>query len=114
MNARSSAPGRARAMVTLLALGGYLILTGLALLLPFGLSAYSIQNDVYMANLFLAPLFGLVGVILLLIGAVLSLRAPATRGRWLWARALLLAIAGAGVVVGATFVFGGHYESFPP
>ncbi|HEX8730493.1 MAG TPA: hypothetical protein VF725_00425 [Ktedonobacterales bacterium] len=114
MNARNSAPRSARAITVLLALGGYLIFTGLALLLPFGLSSLSIQNDVYMANLFLAPLFGLVGAVVLLIGAVLFLRAPAMRGRLLWARALLLAIIGAGVVVGATFVFGGHYESFPP
>lgn len=114
MNARNTMPGRARAITVLLALGGYLILTGLALLLPFGLSSFAIQNDVYMANLFLAPLFGLVGVVLLLIGAALSLRATATRGRWLWARALLLAIIGAGVMIGATFLLGGHYESFPP
>jgi hypothetical protein len=106
-------PAGLRAATALLATGGFALLAGAVFLLPFALSAYAIQNDVYMSNLFLAPLFILAGGIAVVVGLVLLLRSHAPRrdtGR-AGMRALLLAALGAGAVAAASFLFGGRYES---
>jgi len=119
MNAEHRLPGHTnpsgggRASVALLALGGYFVLAGGIFYLPFALSPNAIQNDVYMTNLFLAPVFVLGGVLLLLVGLALFARSPEPqRGRWM--RALPPALVGAGVTAVAAFLVGGRYESFPP
>jgi hypothetical protein len=97
-----------------LALSAFLLLTGGVLLLPFALSPNAIQNDVYMANLFLLPLFVIGSIVFLLVGVLRNFRVPAERrAPWPWARALLLAVVGAAAVVGASFLVGGQYASVP-
>ncbi|HEU0028060.1 MAG TPA: hypothetical protein VFQ25_13175 [Ktedonobacterales bacterium] len=109
------APGL-RVASALLAAGGFALLAGAVFLLPFALSPYAIQNDVYMANLFLAPLFILAGGICIVVGLVLLARSRGPRrdaGR-VGMRALLLAALGAAAVAAASFLFGGRYESMGP
>lgn len=97
------------------ALGAFLTLAVGVFLLPFFLSPYAIQNDVYMANLFLAPLFLLAGIVGLLTGAISLYRSARPLGvGQVWLRALVIAVVGAGVVTIASWLVGGRFESFPP
>jgi hypothetical protein len=61
------ASGR-RLIGALLATGGYALLAGEVLQLPFVLSSYAIQNDVYLGNYCLAPLFVVGGASSVLVG----------------------------------------------
>lgn len=115
LSSRQTLPMRSRLIVGFAALGGFAVLVSGELFLPFALSQYAIQNDVYMSNLFLGPVFAFIGVVGLFIGGLLSLRqSGAYRLGRLWLRALALAVVGAGVVAIAALLFGGHYESYPP
>lgn len=114
---RATPPRSVRLSIAMVTLSVFLMCVGVVFYLPFFLSPNAIQNDVYMSNLFLAPPFAAGGLVLLFVGSMLFLRsaeARRMRGRGLWARAMLLALAGAGVVTGASFLVGGRYESFPP
>ncbi len=114
MNPQSGSTSGARFTTATLALSVFLLLTGGVLLLPFALSQNAIQNDVYMSNLFLAPLFVVASVTLLLIGVWRIFRISAERrARLPWTRALLIAVVGAGAVAGASFLVGGQYASVP-
>lgn len=117
MNTRTpdGASTRARLTAAILALGAFMLLTSGLFLYPFAFSPYSIQNDVYMANLFLSPPIALGGLILLLIGVISALRAAHTQGRrWQWLRPLVIAALGTVIVALASPLIGGHYESYPP
>lgn len=105
-----------RAMTALLAIGGSALLSGGVFLLPFALSPNAIQNDVYMTNLFLSPLFLVVGAASLVVGFIWMTVSHELRRHAQWARgrALLLAVVGAALVTVASFLFGGQYESFGP
>lgn len=114
---RATPPGSVRLSIAIVTLSLFLLFVGVVFFLPFFLSPSAIQNDVYMSNLFLAPPFAAGGLVLLFVGLVLFLRSAAAqrmRGRGLWARTMLLALLGAGIVAVASFLVGGHYESFPP
>jgi drug/metabolite transporter (DMT)-like permease len=81
--------------VALLASGGFLLLAGALFATPFLLNTRSQENDVFLANLFLAPLISLVGSLLYLVAlrrlglsilpllALLVLNVAALTG-WLW------------------------------
>jgi hypothetical protein len=102
------------ASAALIAVGAYTILVGIVILLPFALSSYSLQNDVYMTNLFLSPLYFLFGVFCIVAGLVVLRRSRTTRGAALrvgWHTAIL-AILGAVAVTGTTFLLGGQYVSY--
>ncbi len=108
-------PTRARLAAVVLALGAFMLLASGEFLFPFVFSPNSIQNDVYMANLFLAPPIALLGLILLVAGVITGVRTAHMRGqRWQWRRPLLIAVLGAAVVAVASPLVGGHYESYPP
>jgi hypothetical protein len=111
---RSITSAASPASAALIAVGAYAILVGAVFLLPFALSSYSIQNDVYMTNFFLSPLFFLFGAFCILIGLVAMRRSRTVRDAALQAgwHAALLAILGAVTITGATFLVGGQYESF--
>lgn len=114
MNPQNGPASGVRFIIATLALSVFLLLTGGVLLLPFALSSNAIQNDVYMSNLFLAPLFVVASVALLLVSIWRIFRIPAERrARLPWARALLIAVVGAGAVAGASFLVGGQYASIP-
>lgn len=114
MNPQNGPASGVRFIIATLALSVFLLLTGGVLLLPFALSSNAIQNDVYMSNLFLAPLFVVASVALLLVSVWRIFRIPAERrARLPWARALLIAVVGAGAVAGASFLVGGQYASIP-
>lgn len=104
------------ALAATLGTGSFAVLVGGEFLLPFAVSPYAIQNDVYMGNLFIGPVFVVVGGIGVLVGLVgLSLtRGLGRRGWWLGLRALLLAIVGAAIVALATLLFGGRFHSEGP
>jgi len=95
-----------------LALGGYLLLTGALFLSPFLLSQNAIANDVFMANLFIAPVYVVLGILLFL-GGLLG-----ARGNWRtgWGsspwQALLLALAGGGVLLLVYALSGSRYYAF--
>lgn len=120
-NERPGAPGTGhsaglRIGFALLATGGFLLLAGAVFLLPFALSPYAIQNDVYGYNLFLAPAMLLLGVVLAVVGfvtVILSRGSPGSMRRVL-GRAAMLAVAGAVVITIADFVFGGKFVSYGP
>lgn len=117
MNTRTpdGVPPRARVATALLALGAFALVTSALFLFPFAYSPYAIQNDVYMANLFLAPPIALFGLILLAAGVIGGVRTAHTQGRrWLWWRPLIIAALGAAVVAAVSPLVGGHYESYPP
>lgn len=108
-------PPRARVATAVLALGAFALVTSALFLFPFAYSPYAIQNDVYMANLFLAPPIALGGLILLVAGAIgVSRSAHASGRRWLWRRPLVIAALGAAVVAALSPLVGGRYESYPP
>lgn len=118
---RSGAPGTGhsaglRMGFALLAAGGFLLLAGAVFLLPFALSRYAIQNDVYMSNLFLAPAMLLLGVVLAIVGFVTVILSRGSRGvmRRVLGRAAMLAVAGGVVITIADFVFGGKFVSYGP
>jgi hypothetical protein len=101
-----------RLIAGFVALGAFTLLAAGVFLSPFALSPNAIQNDVYMTNIFLGPLFALVGVGCLLIGGLLSLWRSRTPGlSRLWLRALALAVGGAVVVAVAYALFGGRFYS---
>ncbi|HEX8997822.1 MAG TPA: hypothetical protein VF812_17470 [Ktedonobacterales bacterium] len=104
----------ARFGAALLSLGIFAVLAGGLFLLPFVVTSYAIQNDVYMTNLFLSPVFVAVGVVCALIGMVV-MRVSSRAGSLprLALRPLALAVVGLGVVAVASALFGGRYESFP-
>ena len=115
MRTPDGASTRARLAAAILALGGFALLTSGEFLFPFAFSPYAIQNDVYMANLFLTPPIALLGFILLVAGVIGGVRTAHLRGqRWQWLRPLAIAALGAAVVAIASPLVGGHYESFPP
>jgi hypothetical protein len=110
----SAGRGVARAAAGLLSAGVYGLLAGGLVLLPFALSPYAIQNDVYMGNLFLGLPLLAVGAILAFGGLVAVGRSPGGT-RWRLAGGeLLLAAAGAGVLALAYVLFGGRYVSVGP
>jgi hypothetical protein len=76
MNTKPTSGQRAQVMASaLFATAMFLMLSAVVFLTPFVVSPYAQQNDVYMGNLFLAPLIFLLGSILLLISlAALGLR----------------------------------------
>lgn len=120
-NERPSARGAGhstglRIGLALLATGGFLLLAGAVFLLPFALSPYPIQNDVYMSNLFLSPAMLLLGVILTIVGFVTVILGRGSRGAmpWVLGRAVTLAVAGGVVIAAANFLFGGQYVSYGP
>jgi hypothetical protein len=98
-----------------LAAGGYALLVGGIFLLPFVLSPYAIQNDVYMGNLFLGYPLVAAGCAGALVGLLVLVLVPDLRHyAWQWgSRAVLLAVLGAVVVAGAEWLFGGQYSSVP-
>jgi hypothetical protein len=157
--------GVSRTMVGLLAAGSYAGLVGVVFLSPFLISANASANDVFLSNLFVGPLYYLVGSTLLIVslaglgfnrGLVLALAlvnpvvvvalsawlannsglfggrfyaAPTVadagiliaasafvagaHNQWrAWGQALLLAVAGAGVVTLASYLFGTRYYAF--
>lgn len=63
----ASAQTVARHAVALLACGGFLLLAGALFATPFLLSSRAQENDVFLVNLFLAPLISLLGGLLSLI-----------------------------------------------
>ena len=67
--AQSSAPAQtmSRHTVALLASGGFLLLAGALFATPFLLSSRAQENDVFLANLFLAPLISLLGGLLYIV-----------------------------------------------
>ncbi len=107
---------RQRFVCALLAVGGYTLLAGGVFLLPFALSPNAIQNDVYMTNFFLSPLFLVVGAACLVVGFLIVTVARGLRfqARTLLSRALLLAVVGAALTLGASFLFGGKFEPLGP
>jgi hypothetical protein len=103
------APRTAHHAVAYLALGSYALLVAGVYLSPFLLSPRARQNGVFLSNLFLGSLCGLLGAVVFLIGVSLTLlRLPG----WVWGRALLLAGAGAAVVTAGYAVFGSRYYAF--
>jgi hypothetical protein len=99
----------AHSVLAPLALGLYALLVGSVYLVPFLFTQEAQQNDAFLTNLFLGPLCGLFGILLLLIGvSVARLRTP----RWVWDRALVLAAAGAGLVSAGYALFGGRFYAF--
>jgi hypothetical protein len=84
-----------RHSVAQLATGGFLLLAGALFATPFLLNTRAQENDVFFANLFLAPLISLLGTLLylfalrrlglsiLLLLALLVLNVAALTG-WLW------------------------------
>jgi hypothetical protein len=102
-----------RLAMAFVATGGFALLVGGIFLLPFVLSPYAIQNDVYMGNLFLGyPLLAL-GCAGVFVGLLILILVPRLRHHvWRWGkRAVLLSALGA-LVVGATdWLFGGRYIS---
>jgi hypothetical protein len=115
----SGAPGGVRAAAALITLGVYTALVCVIYLSPFALSSSAIQNDVYMSNLFLSAPLALAGVVCMASGGIIALRAR-SRGSMgprmglVAARALLVALVGAGVVAVAYALFGGRFHSFGP
>jgi hypothetical protein len=94
-----------------LATGAFTFLVGGIFLLPFLLSPYAIQNDVYMGNLFLGYPFMAVGCVGAFVGVLILIMVPDLRHhalRW-GSRAVLLAVLGALVVAGANWLLGGQY-----
>ena len=84
-----------RHVVAQLATGGFLLLAGALFALPFLLNSRAQENDVFLTNLFLAPLISLLGSVLYLIAlrgfglsiawlvALLVIAVAALTG-WLW------------------------------
>jgi hypothetical protein len=99
------------AALALLATGGFIVLSALIFLFPFALSPNAIQNDVYMANLF-------IGAPLLVIGGMLSAASFLfARGQVRlqgWRQALLLSAAGGGLLALLYVFLGGRYSSVGP
>ncbi len=104
--------GPSRLAVASLAMGGYLLLAGIVFQSPFLRASRAIQNDVFLTNLFIAPLYCVLGGLLLLAG-LLGARGHWRRGRGsaLW-RPLLLAVAGAGVLLLVYYLFGSRYYAY--
>ncbi|HZC05890.1 MAG TPA: hypothetical protein VE338_09625 [Ktedonobacterales bacterium] len=112
---RAALSTRLRVGSGLVALGEFALLTSAVWLSPFAFSPYAIQNDVYMANMFLAPPTALVGVVAAGVGVIFVLRAPERRRIGLvWVRALLIAAVGAGALALVYELFGGQYHSVGP
>ena len=103
-----------RTTTVLLASGGFALLTGGLFLLPFVITTTAIQNDVYMGNYLIGPLFLVAGGICLAMGLLSLGMAHAGHRRILLMRALLLAVAGAVAVAVANLLFGGRYYSVGP
>ncbi len=115
-NHGTRATAGARVVSALLAIGAFAVLAGGILLLPFALTPDAIQNDVYMGNLFLAPVFLVVGAGSFVGGLPGLVRSPGLQGQrgGLLTRALLLAVLGGVGVALATFLVGGRYTSVGP
>lgn len=105
-----------RVVSVLLATGGFLLLAGGVFLLPFALSPYAIQNDVYIGNYVVGPLVLVVGAVGVLGGLLGLSRSRRLRGHrtGVVARALLLAFAGGAALTIAMFLVGGRYHSVGP
>lgn len=107
-----------RRACALLATGAFALLAGVVFMMPFALSPYANQNDVYLGNYSCAPVFFVWSVLGVVAGL---LRLGRSREEYvrehrlgMIARALLLAIVGAAGVVIATFLLGGRYTSIGP
>ncbi len=104
--------GSSRLAVVSLAMGGYLLLAGIVFQSPFLLASRAIQNDVFLTNLFIAPVYCALGGLLLLAGLLIARsHRRRRRGSELW-RALLLAVAGAGVLLLVYYLFGSRYYAY--
>lgn len=95
----------------MLAAGGFIVLSAVIFLSPFVLSPYAIQNDVYMANLFIGPPVLVVGGVLVLIGLLV---AHFQRRATAWGPALLLIVVAGGLLAVLYALAGGHYVSYGP
>lgn len=84
-----------RHTIALLATGGFLLLAGALFAAPFLLNAGATGNDVFLTNLFLAPLISLLGSLLYILGLrrlglsvalilILTVVNLATLTSWLW------------------------------
>ncbi len=115
-NHGTRATAGARVVSALLATGAFAVLAGGILLLPFALSPYATQNDVYLGNYFLAPVFLVVGAGCFVGGLFGLVRSSGLQGQrgGLLVRALLLALLGGASVALATFLVGGRYTSVGP
>lgn len=118
---RQESPRGVRAFTLLLAVGVYIILSGLVFLSPLVLNPTANQNDVYMSNLFLAPPITALGVLCLLVGWIGMWRqVHAGRASRIGRRPVIIAALGAVVMLALYLVFGGHYVngynvmSWPP
>jgi hypothetical protein len=102
-----------RVATALLATGGFALLVGGIFLLPFVLSLYPIQNDVYMGNLFLGYPLLAAGCATAFVGLMILILVPRLRHHaWGFGwRATLLAVLGALVVSAADWMIGGRYSS---
>jgi hypothetical protein len=115
----SEASGDVRAGAALITLGAYAALVCLIFLSPFALTSYAIQNDVYMGNLFLSPPLAVAGVVCIVSGWIITLRARHRQAAGVSVgrvamRALLVALVGAGVMGVVYALFGGQFRSFGP